>query len=171
MLYSLVGLLLLAGGGFTGYLPATESCAMEIESTRGVWTPGGSFVPYYGDLELTAYLTTLCRRAGRDRASWQPVAVVPVYAGEPLCFAEGSRIFISVSLLLRFHNEKEVARALAAQFPASYSRRRRGHRESLSACRFLASSRNLTFGKVWSTLKYRVARYQWRTRMRLRRRR
>lgn len=85
--------------------PGAERCAGEISRLHGVWRREQAFLPAYGDLELVLYLAALGARQ-------HGVAVVPVYASDPLCFRSAHVVFLSTGLILRAGSERELADAI-----------------------------------------------------------
>jgi len=146
-------------------MQSASPCAVEIERVHGVWDSQG-FLPFYNDVELTAYLTTVGRRAAVHRRGAGPVVVLPVYTQERLCFVRDGRILISTGLLLDLESEEPLAQVLANQRARLENSHHSRRASSFSPCALLWPS-NKQFEQIQSTLARQVAQYQQWTRPRL----
>ncbi len=91
------------------YTPAEQRCAAEITALRGVWRGDWrspqTFTPAYADLQLVIYLSGL---AGPEAG----LAVVPIYAVEPLIFRSARIVFVSTGLVLQATSEQQLIHAI-----------------------------------------------------------
>ena len=94
--------------------PVSSTCTLEIERVHGVWLDGQVFLPFYNDLDLAAYLTTVFARVADGRTVARRALVLPVYSGERLMLVRDGRLLISTGMLLELRSEKDLAAALKA---------------------------------------------------------
>ena len=140
-------------GEFLPAPEATAACGAALHAMPGVWISRDRALPIYYDLRLTAYLTSLGRRLNAG-----PVAILPAYSAEVLCFARDSAIFVSTGLLLQVENEQDLERRLAAKL--ANVRRKRGRSGRLSPCALLASPADRGFADLREELARQVERYE-----------
>jgi hypothetical protein len=139
-----------------GWDPGAERCGAEILALHGVWRPRQGFLPAYADLELVWYLASLGARE-RD------VAVIPVYAPEPVYFRSGGVVFLSTGFILKAGGEKALTDAIR-------SARVEIRTEELPACAAMSPRAPASFADAVRRLAREVAEYEGATARRLRRR-
>jgi hypothetical protein len=136
--------------------PAGERCGGEISALRGVWRPGQSFLPAYGDMELVLYMASL--------GAHEPgVAVLPVFSSEPVYFRSNHIVFLSTGFILKAGNERELMEAIRSAPVEARTR-------DLPACAAMTPSAPASFSDVRLRLAGQVAGYEDVTVRRLRRR-
>jgi hypothetical protein len=136
--------------------PAGERCASEISALRGVWQSARVFLPAYGDLELVLYVASLgAREPG--------VAVLPVFAAEPVCFRSKHVVFLSTGFILKAGSERELTEAIRSARVEVQSR-------DLPACAAMTPRVPASLAEIRRRLAGQVAGYEDVTVRRLRRR-
>lgn len=91
-----------------------------VMANHGVWysprrsrgqEPRGVYFPFYGDLDLVAYLAALTGSGQSDRA------ILPVYSPEPIHFRRGQLVFVSTGFILQAHSYEELLQAIQSEIP------------------------------------------------------
>jgi hypothetical protein len=106
-------------------------CLREIVRLHGVWRTDEVYLPIYADLKTFAYLASLGTRVGSDRAG---LAILPVYAREPIHFRHGQYIFLSTGLILGASDEEVLLRAIQDEIHSHPPRRTRESGDWASSC-------------------------------------
>jgi len=134
--------------------PAAERCAAEIFMMHGVWRSDQVFLPAYADLELVKYLASLpAREPG--------VAIIPVYAAEPIYFRSQQVVFLSTGFILQAGSEQILNAAIRGA-------RIRSRTPDLPACAALPPSDPASLPELVGRLALKVAEYERMTSRRLR---
>ena len=128
-------------------VPTTVSIsarAADAYSLHGVWYSSRVYLPFYSDLELAAYLSSLPGPA-------DDLAVLPVYSAQPIHFRRGRYVFVSTGLILQARDERELLGTIHREIPS-------------------AGTTGSDFHEVQSRLAAQIAQYIEISRPRLRRR-
>jgi len=143
------------------------SCEAEIEATRGISADDGSFLPFYKDLGLIAYLTRLASDTAEPRLSSGLLAVLPVFTADRLCFMRGGRVYISTAWVVESQAEEELQFTLTASLRGKDWERTRKRVVPQSPCAMLPPP-GLGFDEMRAAVRRDIARYQEATERRLR---
>ena len=132
--------------------PVPTACWHEIAELHGVRSPQAYF-PLYIDEDTVAYLAVLGAKAGGTRRPL--VAVLPVYAAEPVHFRRGNFVFLSTGLIVEARNEQELIDAIQIELQGKRTKRPAWR----SACAAVTPIVTTSFPETQRRLAVGVAEY------------
>jgi len=136
---------------------------------HGVWRSPQVYFPLYADWGTVAYLASLGVRAAGNRPPL--VAVLPVYAAEPVHFRLGNFVFLSTGLIVEAGGEQELVDAIQAELVIKRSRTKKLKRPGWPpSCAALPPGPAASFLEAQQRLAAQVAEYARRVTPRLQRR-
>jgi hypothetical protein len=155
--------------GETGTPAGSDDCGSEIVALHGVWRSPQAYFPLYADWGTVAYLASLGARAAGNRPP--KVAVLPVYAAEPVHFRLGNFVFLSTGLILETGSEQELVDAIQAELRIKSSRTKKLKKPGWPpSCAGLPPGPPTSFLEEQHRLAAQVAEYARRVTPRLQRR-
>jgi len=145
--------------------PGLAGCEREIQHLRGVWQTPQVFLPLYNDLDTITYLAALARKAAGTSPA---VAVLPLYAAEPIHFRVGNLVFLSTGLIAGATLEADLIEVIQAEMRITGTKSRIQY--SMPACATLSLFDHMDFHDMRQRLELQVAEYVLSTVPRLKRR-
>jgi hypothetical protein len=155
--------------GETGTPPGSDACGSEIVALHGVWRSPQVYFPLYADWGTVTYLSALGAKAAGYRSP--VVAVLPVYAAQPVHFRLGNFVFLSTGLIVEAGGEQELVDAIQAELIIKRNRTKKLKQPGWSpACAALPPGPPTSFQEAQQRLAAQVAEYARRVTPRLQRR-
>lgn len=145
----------------------SAGCAREIQDLHGVWQSPEVFLPVYADWETVTYLAALARKAAGTSPT---VAVLPVYAEEPIHFRVGNFVFLSTGLVAGATSEAGLIEVIQTEMKMKVRRSKGRAPYSMPACATMSLFDRADFHDMRQRLEVQVAEYALSTVQHLKRR-
>lgn len=132
---------------------------------HGVWQSPQVFLPVYADWETITYLAAAARKAAGTSPT---VAVLPVYAEEPIHFRVGNFVFLSTGLIAGATGEADLIEVIQAEMKIKKTKGRAKY--GMPACATISLYERADFHNMRQRLEVQVAEYVLSTAQHLKRR-